>query len=965
MDDELRQIRESKFNHVIFGLLLMGLVGSLLALTQEGISSPWFLRSAGLLLAALVAFGLRLTSRFVVATWVLVVELIGLVAGLLLEASHVAGFAPYLFTPVITIAGLLLGPLAALVSLAASVVAALLVMVVSEQFFPERLSLLLSPFGVALAVALLIIEATRHTTRLGDRLLESRHLLRRRTLEMLQALRELERLYQKGADLEQQLLNALAQEETLRQDGQLYRLISDALEEMNHNVRSYRQLLQRLSEKPGPQEQSELLEEAWRRLDALAALLVGLEEMALLDNNQVQLDYRAVDVTRLVAEVAGVARGLAREKPVEVRYQVAENLPLVPADPVRLRQALLQVLRNAVIFTDSGTIEVQAELSNGELLIFVSDTGIGMYQEEREAIFERFGKGGGTLARQRQGAGLGLSISQRLVELHGGRMWATSALGVGSTFYTALPLTRPHLPPPSRPVEASGVPTTAAGSLSRLHLLPPIEAGQQDESEAIPLGQEGGRLERVKPGLTRFGPVARFSSTYIMRFAVTVIGLLLLVAGLGATLALVNRPASSHPATPGQELPVQAVTASETPLRREPTATGLAFASPVLRPSPTITPTAPSPPTATSAALLPPVTLPRESPTPSAEVTQAVETATATPTPSPSPSPTPGVSLTFTPSVIETVVATPVTRPVPPLAERRLIFVAGRAGGQQLIRARLDGEAAPVEELPLEMVDYGGMSWSPDGRQLLYTGRQGDDLDLVLVGVACLDLSTPCEIDPLSLGGERGDDIQPAWSPDGRRIAFSSGRSGNFEIYVVETTCATRPAGCPDLPAALTSSHGYDEWPVWSPDGLQLAFVSDRDGNAEIYTVRLDGTGLQRITSHPAADWPVAWSPDGRWLLFPSNRDGHWNLYLAAANCPNLPGGCETSLTRLTGDSADERDPAWSPDGRSIAFASNRNGNWDIYTLPFLSNPPAEVPAGAWTQITVSPEDERYPVWEP
>jgi Tol biopolymer transport system component len=116
-----------------------------------------------------------------------------------------------------------------------------------------------------------------------------------------------------------------------------------------------------------------------------------------------------------------------------------------------------------------------------------------------------------------------------------------------------------------------------------------------------------------------------------------------------------------------------------------------------------------------------------------------------------------------------------------------------------------------------------------------------------------------------------------------------------------------------------------------------------------------DGNNQQRITNNPADDWPAAWSPDGQWLVFASERDGNWNLYVVEA-----AGGPAQPLTDAPGD---ERDPIWSPDGQSIAFAYNQGAGWDIYTLPVATTDIRVVSSSEWSQITNTPGDERYPVW--
>lgn len=290
--------------------------------------------------------------------------------------------------------------------------------------------------------------------------------------------------------------------------------------------------------------------------------------------------------------------------------------------------------------------------------------------------------------------------------------------------------------------------------------------------------------------------------------------------------------------------------------------------------------------------------------------------------------------------------------------EPDLVYVVEAAGGPQVMRAG--------SSLDLALAQPGaGLNWSPDGRHVAFTAIENGDMDLFVVETGCAGPDEACDGQAINLTRSAGDDIQPAWSPDGRQLVFSSGRNGNFDLYLLDAACLARPEECAGSQRRLTDSQGYEEWPAWSPDGRQLAFVSDVDGNVEIYTSAADGSNPQQVTRHPAADWPVSWSPNGRWLLFASDRDGHWNLYLVAAGCAAAPATCAGQTYRLTNDPADEREPAWSPDGRTIAFASNREGNWDIYTLPAPGSHPAEVAADLWTRVTATPADERYPAWLP
>ena len=138
-------------------------------------------------------------------------------------------------------------------------------------------------------------------------------------------------------------------------------------------------------------------------------------------------------------------------------------------------------------------------------------------------------------------------------------------------------------------------------------------------------------------------------------------------------------------------------------------------------------------------------------------------------------------------------------------------------------------------------------------------------------------------------------DEAPAWSPDGSKIAFDTGREGNEEIYVMNT----------DGTKQIRLTHNFPSgFPAWSPDGSKIAFTSDRDGNEEIYVMGADGSNQTRLTHNPTSDLP-AWSPDGSKIAFTSDRDGNPEIYVM-----NADGTDQTHLTGFAhidfGDDDDE-----------------------------------------------------------
>jgi TolB protein len=168
----------------------------------------------------------------------------------------------------------------------------------------------------------------------------------------------------------------------------------------------------------------------------------------------------------------------------------------------------------------------------------------------------------------------------------------------------------------------------------------------------------------------------------------------------------------------------------------------------------------------------------------------------------------------------------------------------------------------------------------------------------------------------------RSIDIAPAWSPDGEFLAYTTYRTGYPDI-VLQSLRTMKP---PTTPARGTIEH-QNFLPAWSPDGSMLAFMSNRDGNMEIYTVGRDGGNLRRITNNPSADATPTWSPTGTQLAFTSDRGGREQVYIV-----NLDG---TGLERISIDGKADR-ATWGP-LNEIAYASQSGGGYDIKIFSFAT----------------------------
>ncbi len=219
-------------------------------------------------------------------------------------------------------------------------------------------------------------------------------------------------------------------------------------------------------------------------------------------------------------------------------------------------------------------------------------------------------------------------------------------------------------------------------------------------------------------------------------------------------------------------------------------------------------------------------------------------------------------------------------------------------------------------------------AWSPDGKQIVFLSVNGPDAGLVFVNADGSDLK------PFYLPNRAGS---PFWSPDGQYIAFSYDRehhAGKYSLFLLKV--ADR-VGHP-----IVNDVGHEA--SWSPDSQKIAF----EGLYGIYTVNIDGSEVTALTD-VYTDSSPAWSPDGKQIAFVSIRDGNDEIYVMNSDGSNL--------SRLTDNSAKDFAPAWSPDSQFIAFLSDRDGNREIYVM--------NADGSNQKNITNSSDEECSPQWQP
>jgi signal transduction histidine kinase len=159
-------------------------------------------------------------------------------------------------------------------------------------------------------------------------------------------------------------------------------------------------------------------------------------DLSKLEANHLSLNIRRLNLQRMVSKIA---EGVALNKATTLRMTIKDSPPIY-GDEEWLNKLFSHILNNAAKYTESGEIVVAAEKAGEMLKVCVEDTGIGISQDKHDRIFDSFSQASSGADRLYEGAGVGLAISKKVVELHGGRIWLNSAPGKGSRFFFTLPL---------------------------------------------------------------------------------------------------------------------------------------------------------------------------------------------------------------------------------------------------------------------------------------------------------------------------------------------------------------------------------------------------------------------------------------------------------------------------------------------------------------------------------------------
>jgi len=272
------------------------------------------------------------------------------------------------------------------------------------------------------------------------------------------------------------------------------------------------------------------------------------------------------------------------------------------------------------------------------------------------------------------------------------------------------------------------------------------------------------------------------------------------------------------------------------------------------------------------------------------------------------------------------------------IAQTRFVFIYELIEQGKSIRELYlidyDGHSDSLKRVTRDRDMVATPAWSPDGKQIAFTSYFQKNPDLNLI-----DLQTG---NRQVISGQPGLNSSPCWHPDGKTIALVMTKDGNSELYRLDQGKGL---------TRLTSSREIESSPCFSTDGKQIAYTSDRGRILQLYVMGAGGGTGKRIT--PGNGWYdlPAWSPWGDLLAFVGSKDARrqFDIYVAKSD--------GSQMQQLTRNAKSNESPCWSPDGRHIVFTSNRDGNWNLYTVDRLG--------GHVRRITYLPGNCYTPDWSP
>lgn len=174
--------------------------------------------------------------------------------------------------------------------------------------------------------------------------------------------------------------------------------------------------------------------------ERLSSLINDLLDISRMEAGKVLLNVREIDIEEIITQVITLTNPIIRDKSLQVIQSISETLPKIMADKEKVMQVIINLISNAIKFTEKGCIVCSARVVKANIIVSISDTGVGIREEDKKYIFEKFSQVGDTLTDKPKGSGLGLAICKYIIEQHGGEIWVESEIGKGTDFSFSLPI---------------------------------------------------------------------------------------------------------------------------------------------------------------------------------------------------------------------------------------------------------------------------------------------------------------------------------------------------------------------------------------------------------------------------------------------------------------------------------------------------------------------------------------------
>ena len=243
--------------------------------------------------------------------------------------------------------------------------------------------------------------------------------------------------------------------------------------------------------------------------------------------------------------------------------------------------------------------------------------------------------------------------------------------------------------------------------------------------------------------------------------------------------------------------------------------------------------------------------------------------------------------------------------------QRKMVSFAKTGENWQIVEIDPD-QGGTLRQVTSASADYHHPHFSADGESILLAVNLDGFFNIYLISFQTGEVIQ-------KLTDSRSANMTPYWFPDERSFAFMSNRDGDYEIYIGYLD------GSP--PQQITNNAVYDGTSAVSPDGSSIVYYSNSSGNPDIYIYNLDSSSTTQLTTSGARDAEPVFSPDGEWIAFESNRGSSYDIWVIR------PDGSD--LQQVTSHPANQQVPVFSPDGRWLLYQSDQHGSYDIFRIPW------------------------------